>query len=1540
MRLQKVFILLIAFFSFAFSAEVVDDFENGLNGWSGEGIYTTYYADPVNSNVMRMDTAEVWVEKTYYLGPLNANTEVTVNFDLWGIGGWESRGNAIDYISVNVNNAPILDKVTIEGAKGDEEAYHQHFTISVTTDEFGRLKLGFEYNVSAPLDEDLIVDDINITTPYDIIVSAVAMDDNYTTTTDNPLTDNLLSNDLGVDIYIESYTEPSYGTLTIAPDGNFTYTPGAGFIGTDTFTYTIIDQNGVTDSATVTITVDPKITEGAQIPFYLVNPPSSRNIVGNYKLAGNTVLCLTELTDGYGGTCHGDDDYLDITSNMNVTKYLDIDSDSGTWNSTSSYIELPEDYDSSRGVLWAGLFWQGRISVDKDHPIHYAVEDGETFRYVEVGEGTTISIDDFDIKTTGAMDLKLKINDSLYNDVTASHFHIYESGNGQTYAAYADVTSLFLTNPLSVGKNLFTVANLTTMEGREPSPGAFGGWALVVIYAEDYKTGKPRNISIYNGFVSISTDNDPIEISGFKLPETGDINAHLSVFSGEGEYLYGRNPDSNTEDWMKISDNETDGYDYLPGLVAGTDPGNRDNMFDARLHNILRDDIEVDGPDGYDNNLTTNNVGVDVDFYDVSDLMTQYRDIDPNVNSIYLLTYSNNDYITPSMIAFSSELYVPNICYDYTFDIDGYVLDSAENDINTSLHLAAPDKPLRTHLLIKSLEGDFILNDAELTVSVADPRQLQFIPGSSAIATYNINEYEPSSDMEHNLNESGFSLYFGVDATPDKGGSLDSYQSHYILFDYETNSSWPKLETAFKFDVNFTVDYGSGPVAIYKHLDANSRCPTSTLYAPEWGIFNIISDATEPNEYGLVTQVSNRTFNVHGVFYDSDFTTPKPITTDLEVELINANFFKSDTNASCYNPDSNISIPIFTSFNNSSTTAAIPNNPDYAMRNSAFRVWYLEDNESKLVTSTCGSRTNEVCFKALYDDKFAAFDSLCTQACDGTQEPGSCYSCLRKFYGKPLCSRDNFSIRPETFRIVLSDQNNGDEASYAVDFFSNTTTAAASVAADYNYSIRLTATQYGTDTAARKYIQAYRNAFPAGLIDENSTNVGIVSQFPAGYVCNNIENRSYGTIFWDGSAKTILTHNDVGDYRLLVRDSEWTKVDNPGRWGQDCINYPDTGYKDIPSEGKVGCIISSDYDSSHTDILLSFKPYMFDIESIELSAPNSTFIYMNTLTDDYNMSIRIKGPVIAKGKNGTVLSNFSNQCYAKDINLTFTRSLSPQESTLSAPSLLRYYDVNTTDTNTTDINDVDKIVSSRFTSGTSSADLAINIDRTTGRAVNPIELNITEIRVGCSNLSDCETFADQVSDHNAEGNLTLSAAPFRRFVYYGRLHAPDYRTEKDTINTPIYAEVYCDPIEVNCSNFNITRTNGWKESVDDVNWWINPLHTAADGNITELSATVNFAVNDSGVLINGANPYNAFSHAPAGGSYAPSVLYLGLKKPHRTRVVVSTEPWLQYHRFFSDGRVYYDITFEGAASDWAGIGQAGKSVDTNASGSSSRRIEW
>ena len=50
-------------------------------------------------------------------------------------------------------------------------------------------------------------------------------------------------------------TGPSHGTLSLAPNGAFVYTPAPNFTGTDTFVYRAVDPFGHTDTAKVSIKV-------------------------------------------------------------------------------------------------------------------------------------------------------------------------------------------------------------------------------------------------------------------------------------------------------------------------------------------------------------------------------------------------------------------------------------------------------------------------------------------------------------------------------------------------------------------------------------------------------------------------------------------------------------------------------------------------------------------------------------------------------------------------------------------------------------------------------------------------------------------------------------------------------------------------------------------------------------------------------------------------------------------------------------------------------------------------------------------------------------------------------------------------------------------------------------------------------------------------------------------------------------------------------------------------------------------------------------
>ena len=136
-----------------------------------------------------------------------------------------------------------------------------------------------------------------------------AVNNSYSTNEDVTLsitTPGVLGNDTDPDgdtLTVTGNTQPAHSsnTVTVSSTGAFTYIPDSNYSGPDSFSYTISDGNGGSDTATVTITVTP-----------VNDPPNAVN--NSYSTNEDVTLSIT--TPGVlGNDTDPDGDTLTVTGN-------------------------------------------------------------------------------------------------------------------------------------------------------------------------------------------------------------------------------------------------------------------------------------------------------------------------------------------------------------------------------------------------------------------------------------------------------------------------------------------------------------------------------------------------------------------------------------------------------------------------------------------------------------------------------------------------------------------------------------------------------------------------------------------------------------------------------------------------------------------------------------------------------------------------------------------------------------------------------------------------------------------------------------------------------------------------------------------------------------------------------------------------------------------------------------------------------------------------------------------------------------------------
>lgn len=244
--------------------------------------------------------------------------------------------------------------------------------------------------------------------------------------------------------------------------------------------------------------------------------------------------------------------------------YVDIDSDTSTWMSSSDQLNLP----TCSEISWAGLYW-----------------------------GADCSSGDENFATRNQV--KIKVNNGPYINLTADYLKDNTVAY-RTYHCFKDVTSILQSNGLT---DVYTVANVATDIGGK---NLFGGWTLVVVFKNNLLT--MRNLTVFDGLANVSAGSSPtvdIPISGFQTPLSGPVNFELGlvVYDGDrsltGDQLLFKGGTS----FINLSDALHPSTDMFNSTIARN--GTLTALRNPNFNNTLGYDANIFSP----NNSTKNYIG-------------------------------------------------------------------------------------------------------------------------------------------------------------------------------------------------------------------------------------------------------------------------------------------------------------------------------------------------------------------------------------------------------------------------------------------------------------------------------------------------------------------------------------------------------------------------------------------------------------------------------------------------------------------------------------------------------------------------------------------------------------------------------------------------------------------------------------------------------------------------------------------------------------------------------------------------------------------
>lgn len=398
------------------------------------------------------------------------------------------------------------------------------------------------------------------------------------------------------------------------------------------------------------------------------------NVKGDFTMVGNTNLTLVT----YGTNTDNEGKSM---------KYVDIDGNSSTLNSSMATLEISNSGENSANqscstILYAGLYWTGKSD-----------DANETFSVTKNSVTKNYDKKVISIKGPGA---------AAYTTITAkpngvnSDIRFPGASQSGIFIGYQEITDYVKT----YGPGAYTVADIALTEGTNANPGLSGGWVMVVIYENPLM--KSRAVTVFDGYAFVNGqlsgggEYGNIPVSGFTTVGSGPVNMKLGVMAAEGDIAL-------TGDYLavqKLTADPNKTYNNTNYLTLNHSGNSTNNFFNSSIFPVP--------VVGKSNPILQNNTGVDFSMFTI-----------PNsLNSVI----ANNQTATTFRFGSSSDVFT---IFGFAMSVDAYIpepkglisVNSINNVTNPPILNALPGQTINYSLNITN-EGTEATNNTIITIPI------------------------------------------------------------------------------------------------------------------------------------------------------------------------------------------------------------------------------------------------------------------------------------------------------------------------------------------------------------------------------------------------------------------------------------------------------------------------------------------------------------------------------------------------------------------------------------------------------------------------------------------------------------------------------------------------------------------------------------------------------------------------------------------------------------------------------------------------------